>query len=62
MLRTDLLTLVALDGSQINQEGDKIGLRFKRSMLRDYSKDESLTCRANAKTGLFLYGRVITHY
>ncbi|MDB5243714.1 MAG: hypothetical protein JWP57_4340 [Spirosoma sp.] len=32
MLRTDLLTLGALHGSQINQEEDKIGLRFKRSM------------------------------
>lgn len=36
MLRTDLLTLVALYSSQINQERVKIELRFKRSMLREY--------------------------
>lgn len=33
MLRTDLLTLGTLNSSQINQERDKIGLRFKHSMF-----------------------------
>jgi hypothetical protein len=38
MLRTDLVTLGALLGNQINQERDTIRLRFKRSMLSDYSE------------------------
>lgn len=36
MLRTVLLTLVALLNSQITDESDKFRLRLKRSMLREH--------------------------